>query len=160
MKNKIASRIAIAAFAACGLFLSAPANTASQSSSESELRPILLQLDAAANSHDTGKFMAFFAHDPHLIFAFNGTEITGFDELTAQQRKWWNDGKSDVVYTRRGDAQFTALSGGGEVVTLVEQSSRTLPDGSNKNNLAVISLVWQKLPEGWRIVYGHESTEH
>ncbi|MGA8038097.1 MAG: nuclear transport factor 2 family protein [Candidatus Acidiferrales bacterium] len=161
MKTSRMVPIAVVAIASLSVLFAAVVSARSKPTSpEAELRPLIDQLEVFANAHDVDKFMAFYARDPNLIAAFNGTEIRGFEELCRQQAKWWNEGKTDVVYTRRAEPQFTPLAGGGEVVTLFEQSRRTLADGTIANNVAAISLVWEKLPEGWRIVYSHESTEH
>jgi ketosteroid isomerase-like protein len=144
--------------------LAASANAQSKSTSSSlpqdELRPLIEQMEVSANAHDTDKFLQCYLHSPALIFAVNGTAIHGYDDLRIQQLKWWNNGKSDVVYTRQAEPEFIVISQDAVVVTLVEGSVRTKPDGTTAKNVAVISLVWQKFAEGWRVVYAHESTGH
>jgi hypothetical protein len=54
----------------------------------------------AADAHDTDRFLAAFLHDDSLIFVINGQLIRGFNSLHEQQLKWWNNGKSDVIYTQ------------------------------------------------------------
>ena len=127
-------------------------------SPQEQLRPLLEELDAAANTRDTDRFMAAYLHQPTLIWLFNGVEIRGWDDLRAQQLKWWSGGKSDVVYSNRSAPEFTVLSPDAVIVTEMKESTRTLPDGTAGKNEFAISMVWQKLPEGWKIVYGHEST--
>jgi uncharacterized protein (TIGR02246 family) len=127
---------------------------------ERALRPLLDELQAAANVHDTDRFMALYARRPDLIAVFNGEEIRGWDDLHAQQLKWWKNGKIDAVYTERGTAEFTVLGPDAAVVTLLEGSTRTGADGTAVKNEFAISMVWKKLLEGWRIVYSHESTVH
>jgi ketosteroid isomerase-like protein len=46
------------------------------------------------------------------------------------------------------------------VVTLEESSTRTLPDGAKSRGTVVITEVFERRPEGWRIVYSHESSAH
>ncbi len=125
-----------------------------------ELTPLLDELQAAANAHDTDRFMAFYSKGEGLVAVFNGEEIRGWDNLYAQQLKWWNHGKSDVAYTERGAPEFTVLGPDAAVVTLIEDSTRTGADGKPAKNEFAISMVWQKLGEGWKIVYSHESTVH
>jgi len=126
-------------------------------SAQEQLRPLLAELNAAANARDTDRFMALYLHQPALLFLFNGMEIHGWDDLRAQQMKWWSGGKSDVLYTDRTAPEFTALSPDAVIVTEMKESTRTLPDGTTSKNEFAVSMVWQKLPEGWKIVYGHES---
>jgi ketosteroid isomerase-like protein len=125
---------------------------------QEQLRPLLQELDAAAKARDTDRFMAAYLRQPALLWLINGTEIHGWDDLRAQQLKWWSGGKSDVVYSDRGPAEFTVLSPDAVIVTEMKESSRTMPDGTTGKNQFAISMVWRKLPEGWKIVYGHEST--
>ena len=124
---------------------------------QEQLRPLLAELDAAANARDTDRFMAAYLRQPSLIWLINGMEIHGWDDLRAQQLKWWNGGKSDVVFSDRSAPEFTVLSPDAVIVTEMKESTRTLPDGTTGKNEFAVSMVWQKLPEGWKIVYGHES---
>jgi ketosteroid isomerase-like protein len=114
-------------------------------------------MQRAANAHDTDRFMAPFAHSPDLIFAVNGEIIRGWNALHAQQLKWWHNGKSDAHYTQDGRPDFMALGPGAEVSTASFTSRRTGPDGKARTGRFVVTYVWKKSPQGWRIVYGHES---
>jgi hypothetical protein len=38
------------------------------------------------------------------------------------------------------------------------KSRRTMPNGQISNGAFAISSLWQKQPEGWRVIYSHEST--
>ncbi len=114
-------------------------------------------MQRAANAHDTDRFMVPFLHQPSLVFAFNGEVIHGWDALHAQQLKWWRNGKSDVVYTPTGDIQIMSLASDLAVSTQTLSSRRTLPNGKTSTGTFVVSYIWKKLPQGWQIVYGHES---
>jgi uncharacterized protein (TIGR02246 family) len=127
---------------------------------ERALRPLIGELQAAAGAHDTDRFMAFYARRADLVAVFNGEPIHGWEDLHAQQLKWWKNGKSDVVYTQRGAPEILVLGPDAAVVTLLLDSTRTGADGTASKNSFAISMVWKKLPEGWRIVYSHESTVH
>lgn len=129
-------------------------------SPESELTPILDQMEKIANTHDVDAFMNFYEKSPSMVFVFNGSEVHGFDTLKDDQSKWWQDGKSDVVYTRQAAPEFTVLGPDAAVVTLEESSARTLPDGVKSRGTVVITEVFERRPEGWRIVYSHESSPH
>jgi ketosteroid isomerase-like protein len=135
-----------------------------QDTSESvskELEPLLDELQAAANAHDTDRFMAWYSKGEGLVAVFNGEEIRGWDNLYAQQLKWWNHGKSDVVYTQRAAPEIFVLGPDAAVVTLLLDSTRTAADGSTVKNQFAISMVWKKFVQGgWRMVYSHESTVH
>jgi ketosteroid isomerase-like protein len=126
-----------------------------------QLWPLLDELQAAANAHDTDRFMALYIKGEGLVGVFNGEEIRGWDNLYAQQLKWWNHGKSDVVYTQRATPEIFVLGPDAAVVTLLLDSTRTAADGSTVKNQFAISMVWKKFIQGgWKMVYSHESTVH
>ena len=126
-------------------------------SAEQAIRPIMAEMGRAAKAHDADTFMAPFLRSPGLVFVINGKIIRGWDALHAQQVKWWRQGKSDVVYTPQGKPAFMQLARDVVVTTLELASHRTLPDGKVGTGTFVVTDVWKKLPQGWRIVYGHES---
>jgi hypothetical protein len=129
-------------------------------SAQQQIQPLLDEMMLAANVHDTDRFLTVYLHDPSLLFVFNGTVIHGWKDLRDQQLKWWNNGKSDVVYSLRGAPEFTVLCPNLVVTTQPMASHRTLPDGSVHGSDVVVTSVWKALPEGWRIVVVHESTVH
>ena len=60
--------------------------------------PLLAELEASANAHDTDRHLAVFSKDLALMFIINGEIIRGWDALRERQRQWWNDGKATGVY--------------------------------------------------------------
>ena len=138
-----------------------PSTAESSESVSKELEPLLDELQAAANAHDTDRFMALYIKGEGLVAVFNGEEMRGWDNLYAQQLKWWNHGKSDVVYTQRAAPEIFVLGPEAAVVTLLLDSTRTAADGSTVKNEFAISMVWRKFIQGgWKLVYSHESTVH
>ncbi len=142
---------------ACVL-LSGVAVAQAPGSPPAELRPLLDSMLVAANAHDTDRFLAGYLHDSTLVLVFNGVVTTGYDQVRALQLKWWNNGASDVVYTRVAPAGFMVLSPGVVVVTDQLASRRTAPDGTIQGGRFTATMVWQKRPQGWRAVAVHEST--
>ena len=129
-----------------------------RSPAERQIRPWLDSLLVAANAHDSDRFLRCYLHDSTLVMVFNGAVTTGYDQVRALQLKWWNNGKSDVRYSRPGPTTFRVLSANAVVVTDVMASRRTAPDGTAASGTFALTMVWQKLPQGWRIVSVHEST--
>jgi len=125
---------------------------------EREIQPLLNEMTVAANAHDTDRFLAAYLHKPELVFVFNGDVIRGLDSVRTLQLKWWNNGKSDVVYAERTPAQVTALTPDIAIVVQAMKSQRTLPSGEVSSGNFAITQVWQKRAEGWRIIQVHEST--
>ena len=125
-----------------------------------QVQPLLDEMTVAANAHDTDRFLATYLHSPDLVFVFNGDVINGIDSVRTLQLGWWNNGKSGVVYAERSPAEITALTPDIAIVVQAMQSRRKLPSGKvSSGNFAVMD-VWQKRPEGWRIIQVHESTAH
>jgi ketosteroid isomerase-like protein len=137
-----------------------PVNAKSAERARAEVAPLLAEMGAAANRHDVEGHVGFYAHDPEVRLIFNGVSLTGWETIRDKQREWWKDGKTDVVYTVLGKPEFQVLAPSVVVSTLLMKSSRTLPSGEVKDGEFAVSSVWQKRPEGWRVIYSHESTTH
>jgi hypothetical protein len=92
------------------------------SQQQHEIQPLLDSMMVAANAHDTDRFLASYLHDSTLVFVFNGVVTVGFDNVRALQLKWWNGGKSDVVYSQGGPTDFLELAP--DVVVVTNRSHR------------------------------------
>ena len=117
----------------------------------------LKEQSQAANAHDTDLFLHSFFHSPELTFVVFGEVIHGFDALHAEQLRWWKNGKADAVYTARDPVEYHPLAPGLVLVTQAMRSRRTGPDGKPVEKDFVVTTIWKSLPEGWRVIYGHES---
>ena len=134
------------------------ANSAARA--RAEVAPLLAEMGAAANRHDVEGHVGFYAHDPAVTLIFNGTPLVGWENIRDKQREWWKDGNTDVVYIVMGKPDFQVPAPSVVVSTLLMKSRRTLPNGETKEGEFAVSSVWQKRPEGWRVIYSHESTTH
>lgn len=134
------------------------ASAASLAAAEAEIQPLFQRMQTAANAHDADAHLAAYARSPDIVFVINDQAIHGFDALLAQQRQWWHDGKSDVVYHVEGRPEYSMPEPGLVVQTYFLTSKRTGASGSASYTQVGISALWQKRPEGWRIIYAHEST--
>jgi len=130
-----------------------------------EILPLLEAMHAAANAHDAEKHVSFYAREPSLLFVDNDEAIVGYDALLAKQRQWWQDETfrksvlvTDVTYKLAGEPDFRMPAPGLVMVTYFLTSDRTTPEGKLRETRFGISALWQKRPEGWRIIYAHEST--
>jgi uncharacterized protein (TIGR02246 family) len=121
------------------------------------IRALIASMEKAANAHDTDAFLEPFLHDPALVFVINGEVIQGWEQLHAAQLKWWKNGKSDAVYTQMGATQFTDVAPGVVLTTQRLSSTRTGPDGKPATGQFAVTDVWHSGPDGWRIIYAHES---
>ncbi len=132
----------------------------SVSSAQREIEPLLARQLDAANAHDTDRFLGSYLHDSAFVLVFNDQVIHGFTAVHDQQLKWWNNGKSDVVYSQRAPNEFNVVVQTVVLVTQQLSSKRTLPSGEVRGGDFVATTVWQRRPEGWRVVAAHESTGH
>ena len=127
------------------------------SPTQRQIQQIMDRMEIAANAHDAARFLAPFLHKASLVFVINGHVIHGWSALYKQQLKWWHHGKSDAVYVATSPVKFQRLSADVMVTTQTLASRRTSPDGKLSKGSFAVTDIWQKLPEGWCIVYAHES---
>lgn len=151
---RIPVRIAVIA---CTLFAGSTYAASVAPSAQAQIQSVMAQMHHAVVAHDTDRFMAGYLHEPSLVFAIDGKVIHGWDALHAQQLIWWRNGKSDVVYTPQGKTEFMALAPDVAITTETLTSQRTQPDGKVSDGALVVTSVWKKSSQGWRIVYAHES---
>jgi len=151
--------VSIVAMICVGVFAGGVCAQSASLPAEQAISPIMSKMLAAANSHDTDAFMAPMEHTQSLAFAFNGEVIQGWDALRAQQLKWWSKSRSATkfTYAQNGTPGFLALDRDVEVVTWPLVSRWTSADGKTGSSDFVVTYIWQRTPEGWRIAYGHES---
>jgi hypothetical protein len=150
--KQIVSAILLACFSMAALSQSKSTLTASE-----QILRLLDEQMRAANAHDTNRFLATCVHESSLLFVVNGEMIYGWDNLQRQQLKWWNNGKSDVVYSQPAPPQFMVLDSRSVLVTQQLRSHRTLPNVKPSDGRFVVTSLWRHLAAGWRITYCHES---
>ena len=157
-----AARLAILVMCASVPLAASAAGRASAAppAAEQAIRPILAGMLRSAKALDTAGFMAPFWHAPTLVFAPNGTLITGWKTLYAQQLKWWQHRQGQLHYRELGPTGFMAVAPGVEITTWHLYARYKLADGKADGSAFVVSYVWKHFPRGWQIVYGHESWVH
>ena len=126
---------------------------------KSAVAPLLAELQASANAHDTDRHMAAYAKVPSLTFVFNGEIVRGWDELRELQLQWWNDGKVRGTYTYLDGPIFEALGDDAGLTTLLIAARKQADDGSVVEKMLAYSALWRKFQVGWRITFAHESSK-
>jgi len=109
----------------------------------------------AWNRGDLDAFMAGYWKSPDLVFFSNGSETRGWQATLDRYRaRYQADGK------QMGTLDFPQL----EILTLGPEAALArgrwrvkMPDG--KESSGMTSVVFRRLPEGWRIVHDHSSAE-
>ena len=141
------------------LLLNGMGNTraAERASVQDQLKPLLEEMLAAANAHDTDRFMAVYDPGDSLVVTFDDMTMRGWKAVRDQQLEWWDGGKSDAVYRQRAAPEITVI--GPDVAATLQslEVSSTGPDGQQSTIRVVATSIWKKLPSGWRIVLAHES---
>lgn len=120
--------------------------------------PLLAELDASANAHDTDRHMAAYAKDPALTFVFNGEVIRGWDALREQQRRWWNDGKATGSYRYLDGGIVESLADDLGMTTVLIAARKAASDGEVIERTLAYSALWRRRSDGWRIIFAHESS--
>ena len=125
-----------------------------------EVAAALKGMGDAANAHDAERHVGYYAHTPGVTLIVDGEPIVGWNAILSKQKEWWQNGKTDVVYQPAKAPEVLELAPGLMVTTLLMTAHRTLADGSSMEGRFAVSAIWRKLPEGWKVVYSHESTTH
>ena len=115
-------------------------------------------MGAAANAHDVDRHVGFYAHDASTVLIVDGEAFVGWDAIRSKQREWWSDGKTDVIYTLQGRPEVRVLEPDLALTTMFMKSRRTMQSGAVKEGRFAVSAVWSKRPEGWKVIYSHESS--
>jgi ketosteroid isomerase-like protein len=126
---------------------------------KSAVMPLLAELEASANAHDTDRHMAAYARDSSLTFVINGKIVRGWNQLRELQRQWWNDGKAKGSYSYLDDPIFEALGDDAGLTTFLIAARKEAADGSVIERRLAYSALWRRLREGWRITFAHESSD-
>jgi len=133
------------------------ASASELTAARAQIRPLFREMLAAANAHDTDRHLAAYEHSPKLLFVVNDQVIHGWDALRTQQLQWWQNGKSDAVYELVGAPEYMMPAPGVVVQTYFLDSHRSDASGSTRGARLGVTDVWRRGPEGWRIIYAHES---
>lgn len=121
---------------------------------EDEVRKAISGMISAARRLDADEFMRSYWRSPKLVITFDGETMRGWEVIVNEQRKWWSDKNAGIEFEEGEPAEI--VSQGSDVVTSIQWMNVT--DGSSKKpGKLVITSVWRKLPEGWRVVLAHET---
>ena len=109
---------------------------------EQQVTPLLAEMEASANAHDTDRHLAAYHRDSALIFIFNGEIIRGWDALRQRQREWWKDGNAEGVYAYVGKPIFELLGKDLGLTTHVIAARSTLPGGQVQERHLAFTALW------------------
>jgi beta-aspartyl-peptidase (threonine type) len=135
------------------VIVSAGAQDALNSAAEPEVEHVLRLQQEAWNRHDLDGFMAGYWNSPELTFFSGAKEHHGRQAAMDRYR---------AAYARPGKDMGKLEFSGLRIEMLGADSAFvrgawlvTMPDGKTPHGL--FTLVFRKLPDGWKIVHDHTS---
>ena len=146
--------LVLAAF--LGLFLSHEARSTDQTGASpahdrAAITRILDEQQSAWNRGDVNGFMKGYWNSPELTFAGSGGIARGWESVLARYKREYPD------QAAMGQVNFSNVEvrflGPGAALVLGQWHLRR----SSGDIGGVFSLVFQRIPEGWRIVHDHTS---
>jgi len=121
---------------------------------EDQVRDAIAGMMSAAGTLDADEFMRSYWQSPALAITFDGETLRGWHTILTEQRKWWSDKNSGIKFEEGRPPEI--VSQGSDVATSIQWMNVTSPENKKPSRL-VITSVWRKLPEGWRVVLAHET---
>jgi beta-aspartyl-peptidase (threonine type) len=103
------------------------------------------------NKGDVDAFLEGYWHSPELTFSGTSGIARGWDAVRARYKKNYAD-RATMGQLEFSDLQFRFLGPDAALVLGHWHLTRAKRDIGG-----VFSLVWQRFPEGWRIIHDHTS---
>ena len=118
-----------------------------------ELKAVWTAQVDAWNRGDLEGFMTGYWKSPDLVFFSNGTETRGWQPTLDRYRAaYQGEGKQMGTLDF---PQFDLVMLGADSALVRGRWRLKMPDG--KESTGMTSVIFRKLPEGWRIVHDHSS---
>ena len=116
------------------------------------IRKILDAQQSAWNQGNVDAFLEGYWHSPDLTFSGSGGIARGWDGVLARYRRNYPD-RAAMGQLDFSGLEFRFLGKDAALVLGHWHLARLQGDVGG-----VFSLVWQRFPEGWRIIHDHTST--
>ena len=108
---------------------------------------------AAWNGHDLEKFMQGYWHSPELTFFSGGQVSHGWDQALDRYRKRYQGEGHEMGKLSFANLDVKSLSPTSALAR--GEFHLTMPDGKTPHGL--FTLIFQKFPDGWKIIHDHSS---
>jgi len=120
---------------------------------KAEVEHVLRTQQEAWNRHDLEAFMAGYWNSPELTFFSGAKENHGWQATMDRYRTTYTSPGHEMGKLELSDLRIGVL---GQDAAFVRGSWKlTMSDGKTPHGL--FTLVFRKLPEGWKIVHDHTS---
>ena len=152
--NRRYRSISTSASLAAILFFFVALNLSAQQGGPQDQGEIRKILDAQQNAWNQGNVDAFlegYWHSPDLTFSGSGGIARGWDGVLARYKKNYPD-RATMGQLDFSSLEFRFLGKDAALVLGHWHLARAQGDIGG-----VFSLVWQRFPEGWRIIHDHTS---
>ena len=100
--------------------------------------------------------MSFLAVDTSLTVVFDGNMSIGWQAFGRGQQSYWAT-LSGAAYVPQ-QTRITVLDPNTVLVVKSGTATATPIHGPPQRGGFVQTMLWQRRPEGWRVVHAHEST--
>jgi ketosteroid isomerase-like protein len=127
------------------------AGTAESDRDRAAITAVLNAQQGAWNSTDVDKFLEGYWHSPDLTFSGTGGIARSWDGVMARYKKNYPD-RETMGHLEFSELEFRFLGKDAALVLGHWHLTRAKGDVGG-----VFSLVWQRFPEGWRIIHDHTS---
>jgi beta-aspartyl-peptidase (threonine type) len=118
-----------------------------------EVRAVWTAQVDAWNRGDLDGFMAGYWNSPDLVFFTNGAETRGWQETADRYRARYRSEGREMGTLDFPQLEFSAL--GGDAALARGRWRLKMSDGQESTGMT--SVVFRRLPDGWRIVHDHSS---
>jgi ketosteroid isomerase-like protein len=125
--------------------------TADSDGDRAAMTAVLNAQQAAWDRADVDKFLEGYWHSPDLTFSGTGGIARGWDAVLARYKKNYPD-QAAMGHLEFSDLEFRFLGKDAALVLGHWHLARAKGDVGG-----VFSLVWQRFPEGWKIIHDHTS---
>ena len=143
--------ILLLSITALGVSPPSPATPDPQTTDQAAITKAMTDQQTAWNHADIDSFMATYWRSSEVTFSGTSGIIRGWDAVLARYKKSYADREA------MGQLQFSGLEFhflGNDSALILGHWHLTRAKGDVGG---VFSLVWQRFPEGWRIIHDHTS---
>jgi ketosteroid isomerase-like protein len=153
------SIVAFALVAVLGLTATAQkqsvAGSASAPDVSTAIRAVMDAQVQAWNHHDLDGFMAGYWNSPELTFFSGATETKGWQPTLERYGRAYQSEGHAMGTLSFSDLQIEPL--GADSAFVRGKFQLQMPDGKQPHG--VFTLIFRKLPEGWRIIHDHTCSD-
>jgi len=135
-----------------------PVSAQAQDGPEEAVRAVRFVLDQQVvdwNKGDLDAFLSGYWNSPRVVFQSGGQRYDGWEAMRQRYRR-----RYQAEERAMGRLDFSSLDIeplGPEAVLARGRWRLTMPDGTKPGGL--FTVIFRKLPEGWKIIHDHTSAE-